>query len=200
MPFSGPFHKDIAMNKRRLMTFCLALVLGLVVGNVPGLVLAQGSPFRDAGAKIRGDAYWPSRATTRYLEGARSYAQDFQTYVATNPAPEPSVVKEVNLELNRYLSESQKHLATMKKDFASDKETVAAIEGLEQDLEATVESHKAMVECCENETFDKIAGMACCKDLVKDLDKIHADHQKLMQKLSGKPAARSATRPGIPQK
>lgn len=188
------------MNKSLSTTFCLALVIGLVAGYLPGLVLAQGSPFRDAGAKIRGDAYWPSRATTRYIEGARSYAQDFQTYVATNPSPEPSVVKEVNLELNRYLSESKKHLATMKKDFASDKETVAAIEGLEKDLEAAVESHKAMVECCENETFDKIAGMACCKELVKDLDKIHADHQKLMKRLSAKPAVPAATKSPAPAK
>ena len=182
------------MKKRFSSSVCLSLVMGLIAAGLPGLVLAQANVFRDAGAKIRGDAYWPSRATTRYIEGARGYAQDFQTYVKTNPNPEPSVVKEVNLELSRYLSESKKHLATMKKDFAADKETVAAIEGIEKELAAAVESQKAMIECCENEKFDKIAGMACCKDLVKQLDKVHADHQHLMQKLSGKPAAPPATK------
>jgi transcriptional regulator with GAF, ATPase, and Fis domain len=172
--------------------------MGLVTAGLPALALAQGNVFRDAGAKIRGDAYWPSRATTRYLEGARGYAQDFQTYVTTNPNPEPSVVKEVNLELSRYLSESKKHLAAMKKDFAADKATVAAIEDIEKELAAAVESQKAMIECCENEKFDKIAGMACCKDLVKQLNKVHEDHQNLMQRLSAKPAAPAATKSKSP--
>ncbi len=184
------------MNKLSQMS----ILVGMVLAILPNIAWGQGSTFRDAGAKIRGDAYWPSRATTRYMEGARSYARDFQTYVTTNPSPEPSVVKEVNVELSRYLSESKKHLATMKKDFATDKETVAAIESIEKDLAAAVESHTAMIECCANEKFDKIAGMACCKDLVKQLDKIHADHQKLMQKLSGKPAAPAATKSPAPMK
>ena len=41
-----------------------------------------------------------------------------------------------------------------------------------------------MVACCENQTFDKVATMSCCKDLVKDLDKIHAGHAALMQTLA----------------
>lgn len=188
------------MKTRFASSVCLSLVMGLISGGLPGLVLAQGNTFRDAGSKIRGDAYWPARATTRYLDSARDYAEDFQTYVAKNPSPEPSVVKEVNLELSRYLSESKKHLATMKKDFAADKETLAAIEKIEKELAAAVESHKAMMECCENEKFDKIAGMACCKDFVKQLDKVHADHQQLMQKLSGKPAAPATTKSPAPAK
>jgi hypothetical protein len=104
------------------------------------------------------------------------------------PTPEPAVVKDVKLELARYLEEAKKHMATMKKDFAADKETIAAIEKIEKDLAKAVENHKSMMECCENETFDKIAGMACCTDMVKQLDKIHAAHQDLMKKLAAKAA------------
>jgi hypothetical protein len=44
----------------------------------------------------------------------------------------------------------------------------------------------AMVTCCENQTFDTIATMACCADLVKQLDKVHAEYVALMAKLNGR--------------
>jgi len=74
----------------------------------------------------------------------------------------------------------------MKKDLASDKEAVAGIEGIEKGLAAAIEHNKAMIACCENQKFDKIATMTCCTDLVKQLDKVHADHVALMKKLSQK--------------
>jgi hypothetical protein len=180
------------MNAKRFTGLCLALAAGLALACAPWVALAQTSPFRDAGAKIRGDAYWPSRASSRYIESARNYARDVQTYVAKAPQPEPSVVKEIKTELGRYLDEAQKHLATMKKDFAADKETVAAVEALEKGLAGAIEHNKAMIACCENQTFDKIATMTCCTDLVKQLDKVHAEHVSLMKKLSAKYAAKPA--------
>jgi hypothetical protein len=49
-----------------------------------------------------------------------------------------------------------------------------------------------MNECCEHEKFDKVAGMACCTDLVKQLDKVQAAHKDLMKKLTTKPAKPAA--------
>lgn len=177
------------MNRNNLALVCVALVAGLVVASVPSVALAQADVFRDAGGKIRGDIYWPSKKVTRSFNSARAYAQDFQTYVAKGEKLEPSVVNDVKLELGRYLDDAEKHLAIMKKDFAKDKETAAAIEKIEKDLAVAVDANKAMIECCENEKFDKIAGMACCADLVKQLDKIHAAHQALMKKLTAKPTS-----------
>jgi hypothetical protein len=185
-------NEENTMNTRRLTQTCLAIVTGIAVAAAPYALLAQGSPFRDAGAKIRGDAYWPGRATTRHIETARSYAQEVQTYMAKVPQPEPSVVKDIKTDLGRYLEDAQKHLATMKKDFAEDKETVAAVEGIEKGLAAAIEHNKAMIACCENQKFDKVATMTCCTDLVKQLDKVHADHVALMKKLAAKHAARPA--------
>src|SRR5207244_12867465 len=101
------------------------VVTGLSLLALPSEAHAQASGFQDAGAKIRGDAYWPGRAATRYVESARNYAQEVQTYVAKAPQPEPSVVKEIKTEIGRYLDASKTHLASMKKDFTGDKETVA---------------------------------------------------------------------------
>jgi flagellar motility protein MotE (MotC chaperone) len=170
------------MNAQRFIKLCLTLAAGLVLAAAPNFAAAQ----QDAGAKIRGDVYWPSRASSRYVESARNYAQDVQSYFAKTPQPEPSVVKEIKAELGRYLDEAQKHYVTMKKDFAADKETVAAVEGLEKQLAAAIDHNKAMITCCENQKFDKIATMSCCTDLVKQLDKVHADHAALMKKLSQK--------------
>lgn len=146
---------------------------------------AQASGFQAAGDKITGAAFWPSRATTRHIESARAYAQEFQTYVTMVAQPDPSVVKDIKTELGRYLEESQKHLAAMKKAYEGKADAVAAIATVEKELTAAIEHNKAMIACCEKQTFDKVGAMTCCTDLVKQLDKVHADHQALMKKLAG---------------
>jgi len=182
------------MNATLNTLWRMAVAIVLVVVALPGLARGQATGFQDAGAKIRGDIYWPSRAATRYIESARNYAQEFQTYVAKAPQPEPSVVKEIKTELGRYLDEANRHLVAMKKDLAADKEAVAAIENLEKELAQAIEHNKAMITCCENQKFDKIATMTCCTDLVKQLDKIHAEHVALMRKLNQKYGAAAVTK------
>jgi flagellar motility protein MotE (MotC chaperone) len=180
--------EENAMNTPRFAQTCLALIAGLVLVGAPHFALAQGP----AGRKVTGEAYWPAKASRRHVETARYYAQEFQTYLKAAPQPEPSVVKDIKTELSRYLDEGQKHLATMKKDLEGDKEAVTAIEGIEKALATAIEHNKAMIACCENQKFDKIATMTCCTDLVKQLDKVHADHVALMKKLAAKYAATPA--------
>jgi hypothetical protein len=172
----------------RTLSWAVGIALLTVFGFAGG-ASAQLRGVQNAGDKITGAAYWPARASTRHIESARGYAQDFQTYVQRVPQPDPSVVRDIKTELGRYLDEGQKHLTAMKKEFANDTETVAAIEGIQKDLAKAVEHNKAMVSCCENQKFDKIATMACCTDLVKQLDKVHADHVALMKKLDTKHGA-----------
>jgi len=180
------------MNVKRFTRVCLALIAGLVLAVAPQVTLGQGGTNPGAGGKITGDRYWPAKATGRYIETARNYAQDVQSYLATAAHPEPSVVKDIKTDLGHYLADSQKHLATMKKDFAADKETVAAIDSIEKGLAAAVAHHKAAVACCEDQKFEKVATMACCTDLVKQLDKVHGEHVALMKTLSHKYPAPAA--------
>jgi hypothetical protein len=186
--------EENAMYASYRMLVRMAAVAALSVLVVPTEARAQASGFQDAGAKIRGDVYWPSRASGRYIESARNYAQEVQTYVARAPQPEPSVVRDIKTDLSHYLDQARTHLTAMKKDFASDKETVAAVEDLEKDLEKAVTHNKEMIACCEHQTFDKIATMACCTDLVKQLDKVHKDHITLMQNLKRKYGTASTTK------
>jgi len=168
-----------------------AALAALAVIAIPQGAAAQNA-FRSAGEKITGEAYWPGRAATRYIESARNYAQEYQGYIARAPRPEPAVVQEVSRTLTGYLDEAKKHLAAMRKDFSSDKETVAAVESIENDLAKAVASHKAMIACCQEEKFDKAMAMTCCSDLAKDLGKIHDNHVALMKKLAAKHTAPAA--------
>ena len=172
------------MSNSLLTRACWAVVAGFVLTLAQHWALAQDA-FPNASGKITGERYWPARATTRHIEAARGYAQDFQRYVTAAGQPEPSVVKDIKTELGRYLTEAQKHLRAMKKDAEGNKEVVAAVETLEKDLTAAIKNNEMMIACCEKQTFDKVGAMTCCTDLVKQLDKIHADHQALMKKLAG---------------
>jgi hypothetical protein len=149
-------------------------------------VHAQPTGFGSAGHKQGVEGYWPARATTQYLNSAQSYAAEFQAYVARTGQPPKAVVQEVNKTLTGYLDEANKHLTAMKKDFAKDTETVAAIEAIEKDLAKAVADNKEMVKCCENEKFDNAMAMSCCTDLSKSIAKIHAAHVALMGKLAAK--------------
>ena len=177
------------MNATFYNLFKLVALAVIALVLTPQFAAAQGSAFRTAGEKITGQAYWPARATTRYIESARAYADEYQSYIARAPRPEPAVVQEVSRTLSGYLDEANKHLVAMKKDFAGDKETVAAVEAIEKDLTQAVEHNKAMIACCQNEKFDKAMAMSCCTDLSKQLGKIHDDHVALMKKLAAKHGA-----------
>lgn len=173
------------VSRRWLIGTSAALLAGLLF--LPEAAQAQ----RDAGAKIRGEhsvPFWSSRSSARRMNAARDYARDFQRYVAANPKPEPAVVKEVTTEIGKNLDEAKVHLAQMKKDFAGNKEAVAGIESLERQLAGAFDHHKLLCDCCEKESFDKIATMKCCTDLAEHLDKILDEHDALMKKLSPKAA------------
>jgi hypothetical protein len=174
------------MNAKRFVVYCLALSLAFV----PMFALAQGP----AGRKVTGEAYWTYEQSRHRVQSARNYAQSFQNYVRVVPKLEPSVVRDVKTEIGRYLDEGQKHLAAMKKDLEGDKDAVAAVEKLEKDLQTAIEHNKAMIACCEHETFDKAATMTCCTDLVKQLDKVHAGHVELMKTLTAKYGVQPGTK------
>jgi hypothetical protein len=101
---------------------------------------------------------------------------------------DPAVVKEVTTEIGKNLDEAKAHLAQLKKDFAGNKEAVAGIESIEKQLAGAFDHHKLLCDCCEKESFDKIATMKCCSALADHLDKILSEHDALMQKLSPKTA------------
>jgi len=111
---------------------------------VTHLVPAVGLAQKDAGAKARGEhsvPFWSSRSSARRIYAAQGYSRDFQRYLASNPKPDPVVVKEVTTEIGNNLEEAKKHLAQLKRDFAANKEAITGIEALEKDLAAAFDHH-----------------------------------------------------------
>src|SRR5262249_10315380 len=152
------FEENI-MNRKLFSLAAITVIGGFAVTVALQVVWAQATGFGSAGWKQGVDNYWPAHASGRYIQSARYYAQSVQTYVAKATKLEPSVVKEIKSELGRYLDDGQKHLTAMKKDFANDKEAVAAIDDIEKELMTAISHNKEMIACCENQTFDKIATM-----------------------------------------
>jgi hypothetical protein len=190
---SPKLRKNIMEKKSvNLLVMTLVCAMALTIAQQSAWGQNPNAAFHDAGAKIRGDMYWPERASSHQTYSARNYAHEFHNYVVKTPTPDRSIVKEANVELGRYLTEISKHLATMKKDFAPDKDASATIASLEKELEAAVAQNQVMADCCQNEPYDKVAAMTCCSDLVKQLDKIKTEHAALMRKLVQKYGAAPA--------
>ncbi len=156
------------------------------------MVVTPALAQKDAGSKARGEhsvPFWSSKASQRHFEGARNYSYDFRGYVQANPKPAPAVVKEVTTGIGHNLAEAKKHLAQMKKDYATNKSAVTAIEGLEKQVAAAYEHHDKLMACCNDATFDAMKTMACCEDLGTEMDKILDAHAKLMDSLMPKAVA-----------
>lgn len=181
------------MNNSQRILLGMVMAVSLSFISFPNAAFAQ----KDAGAKARGEStvpFWDSRYSSRRIHHARDYARDFHGYIVENPKPDPVVAKEVTAEIGRNIEEAKKHLATMKKNFAADKDAVAAIDKLEKQLAVAVDHHKVLCDCCEQTAFDEMKTMECCNDLVKQLDKFIADHDELMRKLSRKPSTTSSAK------
>ncbi len=166
------------------------MLLGVVATVAATMFAAPLFAQKDAGSKARGEhsvPFWSSKASQRHFERARNYSYDFRGYVQANPKPAPAVVKEVTDGIGHNLAEAKKHLAQMKKDYATNKSAVAAIESLEKQVATAYEHHDKLMACCNDATFDAMKTMACCEDLGAEMDRLLDAHAKLMDSLLPKP-------------
>lgn len=150
-------------------------------------------------ASAQHDATWkglgmkgPShQGFSRRMQHAADYSRDLHAYVHPPGKPAAAAVKGVVDELGRNLEAAKKHLADMKKDYADDKATTAAIEKLGKRLDNAFALHKEAHACCI-ENFDEAKALKCCGDLTKELDGIIADHNHLMKSLAPKKPAKDS--------
>jgi hypothetical protein len=174
------------MNTSRRFLF------GVIATAASVMLVSPAFAQKDAGSKARGEhsvPFWSSKASQRHFESARNYSYDFRGYVQANPKPSPAVVKEVTTGIGHNLAEAKRHLAQMKKDYATNKSAVAAIEGLEKQVASAYEHHDKLSACCTEATFDAMKTMTCCEDFAAEMDKILESHAKLMDSLAPKHAA-----------
>jgi hypothetical protein len=155
------------------------------------LLTSSASAQHDATWKGLGMKGPSHQGFSRRIQHAADYSRDLHTYVHPPGKPPAAAVKTVVDELGRNLEAAKKHLAEMKKDYADDKTTLAAVDKLGQRLDKAFALHKEAHACCV-ENFDEAKALKCCGDLTKELDQIIADHNHLMKSLAAKKPAKDS--------
>lgn len=168
----------------RISLFVAALAAAL-------LLTSSASAQHDATWKALGMKGPSHQGFSRSIQHAADYSRDLHTYVHPPGKPPVAATKVVVDELGRNLEAAKKHLANMKKDYADDKTTLAAIEKIEKRLDNAFALHKEAHACCI-ENFDEAKALKCCGDLTKELDGILADHNHLMKSLVPKKPAKDS--------
>lgn len=146
-----------------------------------GVVLAQ---VRDAGSKIRGDAY--SRSSTRTMRHSRDVSRDFRTYAQrsrrNNQPVSPAIAKAHVEELAQNVKLTQAYLAEEKKEFAGDKKALASLELVEKQVQAEAKHQAAMADLVKGEKIDADACVKACEDAEEAIDKAVTEHDEMLEK------------------
>ena len=182
----------VSFKSPRIALICVTVAA--VLAGLPTDVRAQHSAvWKVLGHDPDGwSSFTDHQGAARRVEHAADYASDLQGYIVETPKPDPVVVKEMANEIGRNLEAAKKHFASMKKAATNDKETVAAIEKIEKHLSEAFDHHKMVMECCTNEDFDHIKTMTCCSGLSKEISKVNAEHNELMNSLAKKALVKKA--------
>lgn len=167
-------------------------LLGFVLIALVAITSSQFALGQSADWKITGVDRYKARAAGRLMRSAREYSQDYREYVRTAPAKKvsPEVAKDAADTIGEYISKSQKHMASMRKNAGGDKETLASLDSIDKNLASAAKHHKEMHECCMEDDVDADRSVMCCEHMDESLKLAIAEHDKLMKRLADeKPAA-----------
>lgn len=142
------------------------------------------------------------------MRGARESAGSFREYVrSTQPVPgqvvggegvvreslgvtvvSPQIAQAATDEIGDYITKSEKHLAWMRRqaEARKDKETLASLDSIDQNLAAAKRSHATLCSCCVDDNVDATAALACCQTIDDALGKAISEHDALMKRLGEK--------------
>jgi hypothetical protein len=166
----------------RLMSLTL-LLFSLVAVSTSTAAPAVGT------AKARGDyspgAYW-GRSGGRSIRHARDYSRGYRWYARRAPSITPQIARNEAAGLGQNITAAQRQFAEVRKvTAATDKETLASLDLIDQQLAAAAKAHATMHEMCKAETIDAAGTMKCCDDVDAALAKAITEHEKLMKRLQG---------------
>lgn len=141
-------------------------------------------------AKARGDYssnFWGSSGG-RSVRHARDYSRGYQTYARQAPTITPQLAQHEAAGVGHNITQAKKQFAEVRKT-TTDKETLASLDLIDKQLVEATKAHAKMHEMCQMETVDADGTMKCCQEVDAALAKAIAEHDKLMQRLEGEPAA-----------
>ena len=165
--------------KRNRAVFAIAAVF--VLG---GVVLANAQ-IRDAGSKIRGDAF--NRSSTRNMRHSRDVSRDLRTYAQrsrrTNQPVSPTIARAHVEELAQNVKLTQKNLAEERKEFAGDKKALASLDLVEKQVQEEAKQQAALGDLIKGEKVDAEAVVKVCEDAEEAIEKALVEHDQLVEKL-----------------
>lgn len=162
------------MNKR-MMVVAAALVLTAAV--------PASAQIRDAGSKIRGDAYREgsaqsySRAAYGHAEALNDYSRSY-SYIPTDTA------KEHTEEVKRNVTAAKKELTKLGPAAKNDKTVAKHVDTLNAHYDKVLEHCKTMEgECAKDDKADSAKVGDCCKSMTDSLKSADAEQKKLGEHL-----------------
>lgn len=172
------------------MKYSRLLLAGICFAIVASAILSKDlSAFAPPGSRpYMGKPHYGSSTyrTSRNMSYARDYSRDLYYYTCNAQSIDPELARSESTELGRNIDASKKELTTIRKEYAGDKEILASLNAIEEHLKNAAVQQKKLHAECQMDTVDVTAGMKCCIDITKELEKAMAEHTALMSKLEMK--------------
>ena len=146
-------------------------------------------------AKARGDysnKIFQAQSAGRSVRHARDYSQGYRSYAHQVPNVMPQCARQEAAGVGHNIMAAQKQFAEVRKE-STDKETLASLTLIDQQLVAASKAHEQMHEMCKMETIDGMSTMKCCADIDAALEKAIAEHEKMMKRIEGEMATTAAS-------
>ena len=149
-----------------------------------GLALSSTEAFaqRDAGAKIRGDA-WNGGQVQTYQQHAQDRSQMLYYYSQSQTPVSKPEAKELVGGIRKDLTAADKALAALKTEHAKEPEVVKQIALIEKHHARAHEVCGMAEEQCEKEHGDHVVICDCCADMWHELDAAQVETKKLLKML-----------------
>lgn len=158
----------------------------VLVAILIGLSTTPAFAQRDAGSKIRGDAYRPFSARS-YNRGALDHARVLNYYSRSYQVIPTETAQEHAAEVRRNLDLARKEAAKLKPQAKSDPTVAKHLAALNKHYDEADRMCSMLVEECAKADGDTTAIMECCSSLDKSLQAADAEHEKLMKHLGVPP-------------
>jgi len=162
------------MRNRMILASC-ALVLFVVT--------PAAAQVRDAGSKIRGDAYSPHSAQS-YGRAAYSHAETLDEFSRRYSYIPSERAKEHSAEVRRNVTAAKKEISKLAPKAKDDKKLAAHLDTLHKHYDKVLEHCTNMEgECAKDDKADGGKVGNCCASMTDSLKAAEAEHKKLSEHL-----------------
>lgn len=167
------------MKAVRILSLCLLAWLAVDAVAVFG-------QFRDAGAKIRGDAWSGGQART-YQSHARDYSRFLYYQAQCEEGLTPAQAQQYVGAIKQNISAANKALDKVQSANAKDEAVKKSIEKIKKIHEGVLAHCETIEGECQKPDGSAVTICDCCVDMTKELDEASAETDKLLKHLKADP-------------